>query len=126
MKIAQVCQRHHPFIGGVETHVEAISRKLVKRGFEIEVLTTDPHGTLPKEEEKDGVNVKRFKSWAPGESYFFSRGLKRYLSRNSKYYDIVHVHNYGAFPALYAAQTKGKNKLVFTPHYARANFAWLP
>lgn len=74
MKIAQVCQRYHPFIGGVEAHVEAINRKLVKRGFEIEVLTMDPHGALPKEEEKDGVNVKRFKSWAPGESYFFSRG----------------------------------------------------
>jgi glycosyltransferase involved in cell wall biosynthesis len=29
----------------------------------------------------------------------------------------VHAHNYHAFPALYAAQAKGRNRLVFTPHY---------
>jgi glycosyltransferase involved in cell wall biosynthesis len=32
-------------------------------------------------------------------------------------FDIVHAHNYACFPALYAAQAKSRNKLVFTPHY---------
>lgn len=117
MKIAQVCPRYYPFIGGVETHVKATSQRLMKRGFEVEVLTTDPYGALQKEEEINGVKVKRFKSWAPSESYFFSRKMKDYLVKNSQVYDIVHAHSYHAFPALYAAQAKGRNKLVFNPHY---------
>jgi glycosyltransferase involved in cell wall biosynthesis len=37
--------------------------------------------------------------------------------KNSDSYDVVHAHSYHAFPALYAARAKGRNKFVFTPHY---------
>lgn len=117
MRIVQVCPRYHPYIGGVETHVKEISERLADRGFNVEVLTTDPLGYLPKEEVIGNIKVKRFRSWAPREAYYFSKELKKYLLINSKYYDIMHAHSYHAFPALYAAQSKSKNKLVFTPHY---------
>ena len=117
MKIAQVCPRYYPYMGGVETHVREISEKLVKKGYEVEVLTTDPSRKLPKEEVINGVRIKRFNSWAPNEAYYFSRSLKRYLMKNSGQYDIVHAHSYHALPALYAAQAKKGNKFVFTPHY---------
>ncbi|MEN3062097.1 MAG: glycosyltransferase family 4 protein [Candidatus Methanosuratincola petrocarbonis] len=117
MKVAQVCPRYHPYIGGVETHVRELSERLVERGYEVDVLTTDPTGTLPKEEEINGVTVRRFRSWAPNEAYYFSRSLKSHLARYSRNYNIVHAHSYHAFPALYAAQTKCLNRLVFTPHY---------
>jgi len=117
MKIAQVCPRYPPYIGGVETHVNEISKRLASRGFEVDVLTTDPLGNLPKEENLGGVTVKRFKSWAPSESYYVSWQLKKYLSRNSVKYDVVHAHSYHALPALYAAQAKSRNRLVFTSHY---------
>jgi len=117
MKIAQVCPRYCPYIGGVETHVKEISERLVKKGYEVEVLTTDPKGDLPKQEVINGVIVKRFKCWAPGEAYYFSRAMRKYLAKNSENYDIVHAHSYHALPALYAAQAKSRNKLVFTPHY---------
>jgi glycosyltransferase involved in cell wall biosynthesis len=42
--------------------------------------------------------------------------LKKYLAESSNCYDIVHAHDYHGFPALYAAQSKDKNRLVFTPH----------
>lgn len=117
MKVAQVCPRYLPNIGGIETHVLEISRKLVDRGIEVEVLTTDPSGKLPEEETINCVKIKRFKSWAPNESYFFSSDLRKHLIDNSNNFDIVHAHSYGAFPALYTAQAKNTNKLVFTPHY---------
>ena len=116
MRIAQVCPRFYPHIGGVETHVYEISKRLA-RHFEVEVLTTDPSGKLPKFEEIDGVIVRRFKSFAPSEAYYFSASLYRYLKRHSSEYDLIHAHNYHAFPALFAALTKDKNRLVFTPHY---------
>jgi len=37
--------------------------------------------------------------------------------KNSESFDIVHAHSYHAFPALYAAQAKSKNKFIFTPHF---------
>ena len=50
MRIAQVCPRYSPYIGGVETHVEEISKRLVARGHEVTVITTDPSGKLPQSE----------------------------------------------------------------------------
>jgi glycosyltransferase involved in cell wall biosynthesis len=116
MKILHVCPRYRPFIGGVEEHVGNICERLVEE-HDVEVYTTDPSGTLPACETIGGVKVSRFPSWAPNEAYFFSYKLKKKLSLASSDFDIVHAHNYASFPALYAAQAKGKNKLVFTPHY---------
>lgn len=117
MKVAQVCPRYFPYIGGIETHVKEISERLVKKGFEVSVFTTDPSGELPKEEFISGVEVRRFKSWAPGEVYYFSKELMRHFAENLNNYDVVHAHNYHAFPALAATMTKRKAKLVLTPHY---------
>jgi glycosyltransferase involved in cell wall biosynthesis len=117
LRIAQVCPRYYPYYGGVQTHVAEISTRLRDRGFNVEIITTDPSGVLRKEEMIDGMVVKRFRSWAPNDSYFFSSGLKDYLKRNSAKYDVVHAHNYHALPSLYAAQAKSDNRLVFTPRY---------
>ena len=117
MRILQVCQRYYPYIGGLETHVRQISERLSRKGFEVEVLTTDPSGRLPSDEMVNGLRIMRFKSWAPNEAYYCSREFKRCLAKIASDYDVVHSHGYSAFPALYAAQTKGKNKLIFTPHY---------
>lgn len=116
MRILQVCHRYFPCYGGVEEHVRQISERLAEEN-EVEVCTTDSSGSLAKTEVVNGVEVKRFDSYAPNNAYYFSRAMKRYLRDNSESFDIVHAHNYHAFPALYAAQTKKGNKLVFTPHY---------
>ncbi len=117
MKVAYVCHRYYPYIGGVQTRVKEISENLVNKGYEVKVLTTDPSKNLLTIELVGGVVVKRFKCWAPNDAYYFSRGLKKYLEKNSNNYDVVHAHGYSAFPALYAAQTKKMNRLIFTPHY---------
>lgn len=113
MKIIQVCQRYYPDIGGIETHVKEISEILAKRGFDIEVVCTDPSGKLPKKEILNGVKVTRFWAFAPGEAYYFSPMIYFYL-RNQEY-DVIHAHNYHSFPALFAALAR-KNKFIFTPH----------
>lgn len=117
IRIAQVCPTYYPYYGGIETYVRHISEKLALRGLNVEVLTTDPSGSLPVQEVLNGVLVKRFSCIAPGEAYYYSGGLKTYLAKHSAEYDVVHVHSYHAFPALLAAWTKSKNKLVFSPHY---------
>jgi len=111
MKILQVCPRYYPYFGGVEEHVRNISQRLAEK-HEVTVATMDPSVKLPKEEVIDGVKIKRFR-----EMYYFSKDLRNYLIKNSDSFDVVHAHSYHAFPVLYAAQAKGRNKLVFTPHY---------
>lgn len=115
MKIIQVCTRFFPDIGGIETHVYEISKRLVKDN-EVYVYTTDPTGRLPKKESIEGINVLRFKSFAPNEAYFFSPQMYFSLKRESC--DILHTHSFQALPSFtaYLAVKKFK-KLVFTPHY---------
>jgi glycosyltransferase involved in cell wall biosynthesis len=117
LKIAQVCPRYWPSIGGVQTHVKEISERLVKNGYAIDVLTTDPTGKLPKCEEINGVVVKRFKSFAPHESYHFSIALRKFLLKNTEEYQIIHAHSYHTFTTMYAMEAKKNNKLIFTPRY---------
>ena len=114
MKIAQVCPRYKPHIGGVETVVEEISRKLAAKGHDVSVITTDPSGSLPRQETIDGVKVFRFPAYAPGDAYYFSLQLRDYLKKAS--FDVVHAHSYHAFPALFAASCKAR-RLVFNPYY---------
>ena len=115
MKIIQVCPRYYPYIGGVETHVKNISERLAKQ-YDISVFTTDPSGSLPEREEINGVNVIRFKSYAPDNAYYFSFEMLKKL-RNIKC-DIVHSHAYAAFPLAFSSLIQ-KKKFVVTPHYHR-------
>ena len=116
-KVAQVSPRFAPFIGGIETHVEEISTRLCNLGVDIEILTTDPSHSLPDEEVIHGIKVRRFKSWAPADSYYFSTTLSRFLKNHSSDYDIVHAHSLHAIPAYYASMSKKRNKLIVTTHY---------
>ncbi|MEM4747663.1 MAG: glycosyltransferase family 4 protein, partial [Archaeoglobaceae archaeon] len=114
MKIAYVTPRFFPEIGGVETHVYELAKRM--KDFEVEVLTTDPSGKLAKFEEIEGIKVNRFKSYAPSNAYFFSNELRRFLKKHAEDYDLIHAHNFHALPALYAALSSPKI-FVFTPHY---------
>lgn len=114
MKIAQVCHRYSPNVGGVERHVQEISERLAER-HEVEVITADRSGGLSRSEEINGVRVTRFLSFSPGNAYFVAPQIYSYIKKSR--FDVVHAHNYHALPALFACQgCKGK-RLIFTPHY---------
>jgi glycosyltransferase involved in cell wall biosynthesis len=117
MRIAQICPRYYPDLGGVETYVKEISERLNGGNYKIDVLTTDPTEKLPRDEVISSVTVKRFKSYTPSNAYTFSPQLDGYLKKHSADYDILHAHQYHAFPALYASYAKRDNKLVFNTHF---------
>jgi len=116
MKILQVCPRYYPYIGGVEEHVRNISERLAKK-HEVVVCSTDSSGKLPSIEYINGVENRRFHSFAPGESYHFSLSLRSYLENQSDYFDIIHAHSYHGFPAFFASLSRHRSNFVFTPHY---------
>lgn len=117
MKIIQVCPRFLPHIGGIETHVYEISKRLAKK-HEVFVYTTDPSGKLPKHEKIEGINVRRFKSFAPNDAYFFPYNAFSFLKNESC--DVLHVHCYQAFPSILAIEAAKRSKIkkiIFTPHF---------
>jgi glycosyltransferase involved in cell wall biosynthesis len=116
VRILQVCPIYGSEIGGVSEHVINISERLATK-HEVVVYSTDPSGKFAKKEIINLVEVNRFKAYAPNNLYFFSRALEKNLATDCGSFDIVHAHSYHAFPALYAARKKNRNKLIFTPHY---------
>ena len=113
MKILQVCPKYFPAIGGVEEHVRNISERLAKQ-HQVIVFAGDPAGKLPREEEINGVLVRRFKSFSPGDAYHFSLEMAQALRKS--HYDIVHGHSYHALPLFFARYARA-GKFVVTPHY---------
>jgi len=113
VKIVQVCPRYYPYIGGLESHVENISKRLAKK-YEVSVFTTYSSGKLPRKEEIKGVSVRRFRCFAPSEAYHFSLGLLKELKKVK--FDVVHGHAFHAFPLFFSRYAQ-RQKYVVTPHY---------
>lgn len=124
-KVLMVAHSFPPYIGGLAYVVENISLKLVERGYEVEVVTLDIEGKLPKTEEYHGVLVKRFKGYAPDGGYFApSPEFYKYLQRSKA--DIYHLHNIGALtiPVAYTALRRTGRHYVITPHHHESGYKW--
>jgi len=100
-------------MGGTEDHVKNISERLAKK-HDVTVFTTDPSGKLRKEEVINGVQIRRFKAFAPSEAYYFSSSMLRALKTSE--FDVVHGHDFHALPMFFSRYAKCK-QFVVTPHY---------
>jgi len=124
MRVAQVCLRFGA-PGGVETHVEALSRELAKRGHEVTVFTSDLVRERPFERgasfpaPPEGVEVVRLPARAGRRAFPFVRfdGLARAL-RDARP-DVIHAHSHRYHHVLVAAREARRLGVPFvlTPHY---------
>ena len=113
MRILMVLPRYFPVLGGVEEHVRNISERLARQ-HEVTVFTTDPSGRLAREESINGVLVRRSRGFSPQNAYHISIAMLQELKRSE--FDIVHAHNYHAFPAFFSRYA-GRERFIVTPHY---------
>ena len=103
-----VSARALPLTGGIETHIDEVSRRLVDRGVGVTVLTTDRTGQLPSREVVEGVKIERYRAWPANRDYYFSPSLVRSLTPQR--FDLAHiqgVHTVTPPHALYAATRRG-------------------
>jgi hypothetical protein len=64
LRVLTVVHRFLPELGGTETHVAEVTRRLVHQpDLELTVLTTDRSGGLPPDEVVSGVRVLRKPAW---------------------------------------------------------------
>lgn len=92
MRILIVTPRYLPEMGGIETHIHEVSKRLSARGLDVGILTTDRSGHLPAEEMVSGVSVRRVPAWPKDRDYYFAPGVQREIMRSSC--DLVHVQGY--------------------------------
>lgn len=109
LRVLLVTPRYFPHIGGTETHVAEVARRLAQSGVATTVLTTDPDDSLAREETgPGGVRILRVRGWPPDRDYYFAPDLYGVILRRQ--WDVVHVqgvHTLVAPMAMYAARRAG-------------------
>ena len=81
LRLALVCARYLPFVGGIELHVHAVAPRLARLGVDVTIITTDPTGTLPQREIVQGVEVRRVRAYPAKRDYYLAPGVARELRR---------------------------------------------
>jgi len=81
VRILQVCSKYYPSIGGLESHVSNVSERLARQ-HQVTVFTCDASGKLPREGKINGVSIRRFRSFSPGDAYNLSLDMARELRKS--------------------------------------------
>lgn len=119
MRVLFVTHRYPPRTGGVESHVREIATRLAARGHDVTVFSADAGDDVPDEHTTDGVRVRRFRSVSPGGAFYVAPQLALAVRRAAA--DVVHAHNYHAFPLFFAALGVTDERFVATTHYHGAS-----
>jgi glycogen synthase len=92
LRVLIVSPRFYPYQGGVQTHVYEVSRRLVRAGADVTVLTTMVDPLLPAEEQLEGMDIRRVRAWPAKRDYYFAPAIGRVIAQGG--WDVVHVQSY--------------------------------
>jgi glycosyltransferase involved in cell wall biosynthesis len=124
MRIALVASAYRPRSDGLDRHVGKLAAALARRGAHVEVLTQDAVRRASRLVLHDDVPVRRFLLPLGASHGAVAPGLWDVLRRNSRAFDLVHVHT--PHPSFAAVVMRiGPRRKVFTPHApAKALTRW--
>ncbi|RWB34844.1 glycosyltransferase family 4 protein [Mesorhizobium sp.] len=116
MRILMVAARCYPLIGGIETHIQEVGPRLVARSHAVDVLTTDPSGELPVEEDVRGMRVRRVRAWPRELDLYAAPGIYTAIRRGV--WDLIHFQGYNSFvaPIGLLAAVRGDLPFILTFH----------
>jgi glycosyltransferase involved in cell wall biosynthesis len=117
LQVLVVAARFPPDIGGTETHIYEVTRRLAKcRELDLTVLATDRSGALPAREEFEGFTVLRCRAYPRQRDYYFAPDIYRLVRRSD--YDLIHcqgIHTAVPVLAMMAAKRR-RTPYVVTFH----------
>ena len=87
-RVLMVAASYYPFMGGLETHIYEVSRRMKDYNIDVTILTTDRTGSLPETDVIDGIPVRRVTAYPADKDYYFAPKLIPTI-RNIQC-DIVH------------------------------------
>ena len=128
MKVLQLSDFYPPTIGGLERHVQTLSKTLVAGGDSVTVVTLG-RDDLPAIESHDGVDVIRMRGWAKLLDRFYAdskynfhptmpdHGLASQLAEVVERVqpDIIHAHGWIMYSAL-TRRIRKQAPIVVTMH----------
>ncbi len=107
-----VAARYFPYMGGIETHVHEVGRRLARNGVHLTILTTAPNASItpapPSEEVIEGMKIVRVPAWPRNRDYYFSPRMYALVKDGN--WDLVHCQGCHTFVpplAMMAAQKAG-------------------
>jgi glycosyltransferase involved in cell wall biosynthesis len=114
--ILMVTPRFFPEMGGIETHVYEVSRRLVNQGCRITVLTADRSRQRPARETVEGVEIRRVPAWPKERDYYVAPSLYRHILASDA--DLLHVQGYHTFvpPLAMTAALRKRLPYILTFH----------
>jgi alpha-1,3-mannosyltransferase len=128
LKVLQIARQFYPSTAGVERFTYDLSRYLLQRQVQSNVLTLNRcfymDGILPARQVVDGINVVRI-PYLGGQRFFFAPGVLRFVPE----YDVIHIHNIDFFVDFLALFKRWHRKpLVVSTHggfFHTNRLAWL-
>ncbi len=119
MRVGLVTSAYAPERGGLESYVENLTNALVRIGCSVEVLTQCPYGkdvAWSGGETYAGSTVRHFPDMTHTQHFRIAPSLWTYLKHAGSEYDVLHAHNFHAFPCV-AAALASETPLVVSPHF---------
>lgn len=93
-----VTPRYFPLMGGIETHVHEVGRRLAQAGIKLTLLTTRPPGLafpLPRETDVEGMHIIRVKAWPSQRDYYIAPEIYRLVKLGQ--WDLIHCQGCHTF-----------------------------
>ncbi|MFL6514657.1 MAG: glycosyltransferase, partial [Chthoniobacterales bacterium] len=110
MRILQVIPTLDPSVGGVAPAMLALSRGLIKRGHDVEIVAVDP----PSAVWLRSIDVRVHPTGSGLTSYRYSANLSKWLADNGGNYDRVIVNGLWQHPGFAVWQRFARTS---TPYY---------
>lgn len=108
VQVLVVAARFLPDLGGTETHINEVTRRMAKRtDLKFTVLTTDRSGARLTREDFQGFTVLRTRSYPRKRDWYFAPGIYTQIVNHD--YDIIHcqgIHTAVPIIAIIAAKRK--------------------
>jgi glycosyltransferase involved in cell wall biosynthesis len=89
-RVLVIAPNFYPKAGGVETYVRETGKRIAKKGYEITVLSPR-YGDEPKEENVDGLKVKRSRRFFSLSNMNFFPGV--FFRIRKEEFDLMHLHH---------------------------------
>ena len=119
MNVLMITPRYFPHMGGIETHVHEVGRRLVRQGVNVTLLTTEPqdlYSQFPRETGDEGMRVIRVKAWPPGRDYYIAPEIFSLVKHGT--WDLIHCQGCHTFvpPVGMLAARRARIPYVVTFH----------
>jgi glycogen synthase len=116
LRILLVTARFLPRVGGTEIHTWELARRLLARGADVTVLTTERESSRVGSESSYGVPVIRVKAWPKRRDWYLAPAIAGVVASGG--WELVHVHGIHTMvlPVTIAAARRSQLPYVITLH----------